>query len=50
MNRTLAAVSFLIFIFPFTVLADLNQTIVLQTNSRLSLDTGDTPSSGGDLL
>ncbi len=36
--------------FPFTALADLNQTTTLQTNQTLNLDTGATASSGGDLL
>ncbi|MCU1334844.1 MAG: hypothetical protein JWO19_425 [Bryobacterales bacterium] len=35
---------------PIAALADLSQTTTLQTNSRLNLDTGATPSSGGDIL
>jgi len=54
MNQTLSVRILALFIptliFPIAALADLNQTIVLQTNNHLSLDTGDAPSSGGDLL
>jgi len=54
MNRTLfaqiLALSLLSFIFPLQRWADLNQTTTLQSNSRLNLDTGATPASGGDLL
>src|SRR6185295_9425165 len=54
MNRTLSArilvLSLLSFIFPVAALADLNQTTTLQANTRLNLDTGATPTSGGDLL
>jgi uncharacterized protein (TIGR03437 family) len=54
MHRTLfaqiSALSLLSFIFPIAALADLNQTTTLQSNSRLNLDTGAVPSSGGDLL
>jgi len=54
MNHTLSArilaLSLLAFIFPVAALADLNQTTTVQANSRLNLDTGATPASGGDLL
>ena len=40
----------LVSIFSVAALADLNQTTTLQANSRLNLDTGASPSSGGDLL
>lgn len=54
MNRPLSArthaVFFLALVFPLAALADLNQTTTLQANSRLNLDTGATPASGGDLL
>src|SRR5262245_33943044 len=40
----------LAFIFPAAVRADLNQTVTLQTNTSLNLETGATASSGGDIL
>jgi len=49
MNRTLA-LSILALTFSLAALADLNQTTTLQANSRLNLDTGTMPSSGGDLF
>jgi uncharacterized protein (TIGR03437 family) len=36
--------------FPTAALADLNGSVVLQTNTALNLDTGATASSGGDIL
>jgi uncharacterized protein (TIGR03437 family) len=54
MNQTLRprtiALTVLALTFPIAALADLNQTTTLQSNSRLNLDTGATPGSGGDLL
>ena len=54
MSHTLSArilsLYVLAFIFPVAALADLNQTTTLQANTRLNLDTGATPTSGGDLL
>jgi len=49
MNRILALL-ILALTFSLAALADLNQTTTLQANSRLNLDTGTMPSSGGDLL
>ena len=44
-------VAVLAFVFPATVLADLNQTTTLSTSNptNLNLDTGTTSSSGGDI-
>lgn len=44
------AIAGLAFAFPVAALADLNQTITLQANTTLNLETGATASSGGDIL
>jgi uncharacterized protein (TIGR03437 family) len=53
MKQTLCrriAVAVLAFAFPVAVLADINQTTTLQSNTALNLDTGATAASGGDIL
>ena len=50
LSARILALYVLAFIFPVAALADLNQTTTLQANTRLNLDTGATPTSGGDLL
>src|SRR5689334_1124794 len=42
--------SFLALALPGAALADLSETIILQTNSTLNLETGAVGSSGGDIL
>ncbi len=49
-TRTTALASLLAAAFPIAALADLTGTVTLQSGSTLSLDTGATATSGGDLL
>jgi uncharacterized protein (TIGR03437 family) len=46
----MAAISAAACLFSGIARADLSQTMTLQANTRLSLDNGTTPGSGGDLL
>ena len=48
--RRRIALAALAFTFAIPALADISQTVTLQSNTTLSFDTGATSSSGGDLL
>jgi len=49
-SRPWAALATLLLTIPVVAYADLNQAVILQSNTTLSMDTGTVAASGGDLL